>query len=209
MTIARRSLLQSLAASAALPALIDAADAQEKAAPPRGKRRTLIKGGHVATMDKTLGELPVGDVLIEDGVIAAIAPSIKASDAEVVDARDKLVMPGLIDTHRHTWETLTRSWIGRRRSAAVYMEILTGTLGYKIGPRTSISATCSAPSGRSIRASPPAARLVAHHEHPGACRRGGEGPRRQRHPLIFAPAGLRRFPVGTRCRADSRRMPPM
>ena len=113
--------------------MIDAADAQEKAAPPRGKRRTLIKGGHVATMDKTLGELPVGDVLIEDGVIAAIAPSITASDAELVDARDKLVMPGLIDTHRHTWETLTRSWIGEG-DLAVYMEIITGTLGPKMRP---------------------------------------------------------------------------
>lgn len=134
MTIARRSLLGGLAAAAALPALTDAAAAQDAAPkPPRGKRRTLIKGGHVVTLDPRLGELATGDVLIEDGVIADIAPSIRAADAELVDARQKLVMPGLIDTHRHTWETLTRSWISEG-DLAVYMKIINGTVGPRYRP---------------------------------------------------------------------------
>ena len=132
MTIARRSLLGGmLAASAALPAIAEAAD--ESARPRRGKKRTLIKGGYVVTLDEKLGELPSGDVLIEDGAIAEIAPSIRAADAELIDARKKVVIPGLIDTHRHTWETLTRSWISEG-DLAVYMKIITGTLGPRYRP---------------------------------------------------------------------------
>src|ERR1700761_1361689 len=102
MTIARRSLLGGIAASAALPALIETSAAQSGYRGPQSKRRTLIRGGYVATMDKAIGELSVGDFLIENGVITEIRPSIRASDVEVVDAHEKLIMPGLIDTHRHT-----------------------------------------------------------------------------------------------------------
>jgi cytosine/adenosine deaminase-related metal-dependent hydrolase len=59
-------------------------------------------------MDPELGVLPVGDVLIEDGVIAAVAPSLGQVDAEVIDATGHIVAPGMIDTHRHTWQTQLR-----------------------------------------------------------------------------------------------------
>ena len=36
--------------------------------------RVLLRGGHVLSMDEAVGELPAGDVLIEDGRIAAVAP---------------------------------------------------------------------------------------------------------------------------------------
>ncbi|HEY2562606.1 MAG TPA: hypothetical protein VGI44_02770 [Acidimicrobiales bacterium] len=66
----------------------------------------LIKGGHVVTVDPVLGDLPVGDVLVRGGVITAIGPDLAPSTptAEVVDGRGRLVMPGLIDTHRHVWQ---------------------------------------------------------------------------------------------------------
>ena len=72
------------------------------------KKRTLITGGHVITMDPVLGDLPTGDILIEDDRIVRIAPKIDVSDAEIIDATGHLVMPGLIDTHRHTWQSLVR-----------------------------------------------------------------------------------------------------
>jgi cytosine/adenosine deaminase-related metal-dependent hydrolase len=72
------------------------------------EHRTLIRGGYVITMDDARGDLPVGDVLIEGQSIAAIAPSVDVSDARLIDARGAVVMPGLVDTHRHTWQTQMR-----------------------------------------------------------------------------------------------------
>ena len=63
--------------------------------------RLLLRGGTVLTIDPDLGDLPTGDVLIEGDKIAQVAPRIDA-DAEVVDAGGKIVIPGFIDSHRHT-----------------------------------------------------------------------------------------------------------
>ncbi|MFG2915625.1 amidohydrolase family protein [Kitasatospora sp. NPDC048298] len=70
--------------------------------------KTLITGGTVVTMDPALGDLPRGDVLIEDGKITEVAPHIAAPDATVIDASERIVMPGFVDNHRHTWQTAFR-----------------------------------------------------------------------------------------------------
>jgi cytosine/adenosine deaminase-related metal-dependent hydrolase len=70
--------------------------------------RILLRGGQVITMDSTIGDLDRADVLIEDDKIAAIEPSIDA-DAEVVDVSGRIVIPGFVDTHRHTWEAAIRN----------------------------------------------------------------------------------------------------
>src|SRR6266542_3504148 len=54
-----------------------------------------------------LGDLPRGDVLIDGDKIATVAPEVDA-DAEVIDATGKIVIPGFVDTHRHTWEAAIR-----------------------------------------------------------------------------------------------------
>jgi 5-methylthioadenosine/S-adenosylhomocysteine deaminase len=69
--------------------------------------RLLLRGGHVLTVDPELGDLPTGDVLIDGDRIAEVAPRVDA-DAEVVDAGGKIVIPGFVDTHRHTWEAAIR-----------------------------------------------------------------------------------------------------
>jgi 5-methylthioadenosine/S-adenosylhomocysteine deaminase len=71
--------------------------------------RILIKGGTVLTQDDALGELPRADILVEDGTIAEVGPSLGASDATVIDATGDIVIPGFVDTHRHTWETSIRT----------------------------------------------------------------------------------------------------
>ena len=71
--------------------------------------RILIKGGIVLTQDEALGELPDADVLIEGGTITEIGPNLSAEGAEVIDAAGDIVIPGFIDTHRHTWETSIRT----------------------------------------------------------------------------------------------------
>jgi cytosine/adenosine deaminase-related metal-dependent hydrolase len=69
--------------------------------------RLLIRGGHVLTLDPEIGELQ-GDVLVEDGRIAAVAPGLAADGAEDLDATGHIVLPGFVDTHRHTWQTALR-----------------------------------------------------------------------------------------------------
>jgi 5-methylthioadenosine/S-adenosylhomocysteine deaminase len=70
--------------------------------------RLLIRGGHLLTMDDDIGEVPDGDILIEDGRIAYVGPSADADGAEIIDASDCIVIPGLVDTHNHLWQTLVR-----------------------------------------------------------------------------------------------------
>ena len=70
--------------------------------------RLLIKDGHVLTLDPSLGDLERADVLIEDGRIAAVEPALETGDCEVLDVAGKIVMPGFVDTHRHTWQTALR-----------------------------------------------------------------------------------------------------
>ena len=69
--------------------------------------RTLLRSGHVISMDPDIGDLPHGDVLVEDGRITAVEPEISA-DAEVLDMTGRIVIPGFVDTHRHTWEAPIR-----------------------------------------------------------------------------------------------------
>ncbi|CAN5400118.1 amidohydrolase family protein [soil metagenome] len=74
----------------------------------------LISGGTVVTMDPLLGDIADCDVLVRNGAIVEIGRGLAAGDAERIDARDCIVMPGLIDTHWHMWNTLAR---GLSRSA--------------------------------------------------------------------------------------------
>jgi 5-methylthioadenosine/S-adenosylhomocysteine deaminase len=70
--------------------------------------KTLISGGTVVSMDPAVGDLDRGDVLIQDGVIVEVAGRIHAPDAEVIDASERIVMPGFVDNHRHNWQTAFR-----------------------------------------------------------------------------------------------------
>ena len=60
----------------------------------------LLKGAHV--VDPQVGLDGFRDVLIEDGKIAAVSEALEApAGAEVVDAHDKYLVPGLVDMHVH------------------------------------------------------------------------------------------------------------
>jgi 5-methylthioadenosine/S-adenosylhomocysteine deaminase len=89
--------------------------------------RTLIAGGTVISMDPAVGDLDRGDVLIEDHVIVDVAERIAASDAVVIDATDRVVLPGFVDTHRHTWQTAFRG-VGADWTFAEYLVAVHGTL---------------------------------------------------------------------------------
>jgi 5-methylthioadenosine/S-adenosylhomocysteine deaminase len=71
--------------------------------------RTLIRNATIISVDPNIGDLQRGDILIDGSKIAAIAPSIPADDAEIVDAANRIAIPGFVDTYRHTWESLLRA----------------------------------------------------------------------------------------------------
>ena len=132
MEIKRRSLLQNIAAAATLlplPSTISSASAQPLAA----GRKLLLRGGYVVTCDKAIGEIKAGDVLIIGGKVDAIGTNLPVTDAEVIDATNKLVLPGLIDTHRHTWETQLRSMIPEG-DFFVYLKVVLQTLAPRYRP---------------------------------------------------------------------------
>ena len=71
-------------------------------------QRLVFRNGFVVSMDPDIGEIPNGEVLVEDGVIVDVGPDLSVSDAEEIDATGMIVMPGFVDTHRHTWQTPVR-----------------------------------------------------------------------------------------------------
>ena len=69
--------------------------------------RTLIRGATIITMDAQ-GDLPVGDILLTDDTITAIAPRLDVDDAQLIDASGCILIPGLVNAHMHTWQTALR-----------------------------------------------------------------------------------------------------
>jgi 5-methylthioadenosine/S-adenosylhomocysteine deaminase len=68
----------------------------------------VLRNGYVMTMDAQ-GDVPDGDVHIADGGIVAVGHGLDAPGAESIDARGMIVLPGLVETHWHMWNTLLRS----------------------------------------------------------------------------------------------------
>ncbi|MET0303316.1 MAG: amidohydrolase family protein, partial [Microbacteriaceae bacterium] len=69
---------------------------------------TFISSAHVITMDDATGSTPiVASIRIADGVIVGLGPDIQPEPGdEIVDGTDRLVAPGFVNAHTHSWETL-------------------------------------------------------------------------------------------------------
>jgi cytosine/adenosine deaminase-related metal-dependent hydrolase len=74
----------------------------------------LRHADHLVTMDDQRREIADGAVLIEDQRIIAAGPSAELPDSadEVIDCRGMLLLPGLVNTHHHLYQTLTRAMPG-------------------------------------------------------------------------------------------------
>jgi 5-methylthioadenosine/S-adenosylhomocysteine deaminase len=97
--------------------------------PGHGSRLKLVKGGYVLTMDSRLGDLPTGDVLIDGDRIVHVAARIDgdpAAQAERIDASGMIVMPGLVDNHRHMWESLIRGFSANHTFNQYFQQVLFG-----------------------------------------------------------------------------------
>lgn len=125
MTITRKELFRLGIAGLATAAAAGGSAAASPAKPaeakkthnPQPSRATLIRNADILTMDTKLGELTGMDVLIKDGKIAAIAKGMKVDDAEIIDATGKILMPGMIDGHRHVWQIMNAGTLVKTHAA--------------------------------------------------------------------------------------------
>ncbi|NCP87131.1 MAG: 8-oxoguanine deaminase [Anaerolineae bacterium CG_4_9_14_3_um_filter_57_17] len=71
----------------------------------------LITHAYIATFDDRQTEIPDGGLFIRDGFIEQVGPSasLPASADEVLDLSGYVVLPGLVNTHHHFYQTLTRN----------------------------------------------------------------------------------------------------
>jgi cytosine/adenosine deaminase-related metal-dependent hydrolase len=100
---------------------------------------TLIRGATVITMDSQ-GDLPRADILVQADRIAAIAPSIAADDAQLVDAAGCIVIPGLVNAHMHTWQTALRG-VAANWTLLEYFQKMHAGLATAFGPQDLAIAT--------------------------------------------------------------------
>src|SRR5919205_2626509 len=74
-------------------------------------RPVVFRNATVLTIDPSLGAIEHGDVLVVDKRIAAVGRHLAVPDGTVdIDATDGIVMPGMVDTHRHMWQTALRGF---------------------------------------------------------------------------------------------------
>lgn len=76
---------------------------------PRIARLLIRNADVVVTMDDARSEIAGGDVLVEGGRIVAVGHALPREGAEVVEAAGCVVTPGLVNTHHHLFQTLTRA----------------------------------------------------------------------------------------------------
>jgi cytosine/adenosine deaminase-related metal-dependent hydrolase len=89
---------------------VGAASAGTELSRLQGQRRILLKGGVVLTLDPQIGDFSQADLMIEDGKISAVRPNIAVAEetAVVIDAANRIVVPGFVDTHSHSYQGILR-----------------------------------------------------------------------------------------------------
>lgn len=70
--------------------------------------RIKIRGATIVSMDPGIGTLDSGDILIDRGRIAAVAPKIDDWAVTTIDGRGMIAMPGFFNAHLHLWQTALR-----------------------------------------------------------------------------------------------------
>ena len=106
----RRGILRGTASLAALAASGQSLAGPAQRLPQRG--HFVIRNAFVMTMERDTGDIAGGDVHVRDGVIVAVGPKLNAPGAVVINGTGMIVLPGLIETHWHMWNTLLRSMSG-------------------------------------------------------------------------------------------------
>ena len=190
-----------------------------KAAPaPRlpARGNFVIRNAYVMTMERDAGDVANGDVHVRDGAIIAVGPKLNAPGAAVINGAGMIVLPGLVETHWHMWNSLLRSMSGEKAGVRLFP--------HHGGARSEI------PAGRHVSGHAARgrrsdqfrhhlrARLVPQYPQPRLCR--GRSARAARRPgcARVSPMAARRAcptarasvsPISKACTATGRRIPTM
>ncbi len=74
-------------------------------------RPVVFRNATVLTIDPSLGMIEGGDVLVIDNRIAEVGRQLVVPENAVeIDASGGILMPGMVDTHRHMWQTALRGF---------------------------------------------------------------------------------------------------
>jgi 5-methylthioadenosine/S-adenosylhomocysteine deaminase len=116
-TFSRRVFLEAIAALSSLgvaacatssppTAKLSALDRKAGKLPPRGE--FIVRNAYLVTMDAKLGDIPAGDVHVRNGALIGVGSNLSAPGAEEIDGRNRIALPGFIDTHFHLWGSFAR-----------------------------------------------------------------------------------------------------
>jgi cytosine/adenosine deaminase-related metal-dependent hydrolase len=106
--------------------------------------RLLIRNAAVVTVDDKLGDIDGGDILVVDDRIEAVGRHLAVDDAETIDATGMVAIPGLVNTHIHTWEVALRGIGSDWVSARDYFGVMHSNLTHRYEAADNAIATCTA-----------------------------------------------------------------
>ena len=96
-------------------------------------RPVLIRGSTIVSMAVNMPPVFTGDLLIKGSVIAYVGPQIETIDAEIIDGAGRILIPGLVNAHLHSWQTGLR---GACADWAIgdYLRIMHEQIGPRFAP---------------------------------------------------------------------------
>ena len=134
--ICRRDFIRGAAAfgtsglfASPLMAQTQRGDAGASRLPPRGE--FTIANAYVMTMDGGLGDIANASVHVRNGEIAAVGKDV-GGGGEKIDGAGMIVMPGLVETHWHMWNTIFRSFAGDKPEEGYFPTV--ARFGQQVSP---------------------------------------------------------------------------
>ncbi|HEX6872305.1 MAG TPA: amidohydrolase family protein [Micromonosporaceae bacterium] len=95
----------------------------------------LLRNGHVIDTEPAPTVRLHTDVLVQHGRVVAVGPGLPTpAGVEIIDATDRIVLPGFIDTHRHAWQTAIRA-VAVDADLGEYLDLVLGRLGPRYRPQ--------------------------------------------------------------------------
>ncbi|MFD6138336.1 amidohydrolase family protein [Promicromonospora sp. NPDC060271] len=95
--------------------------------------RTLLRGARIITLGQHRPDWEHADILIESDTILEVGPSLDSTGADIIDLDGRIIHPGLVNAHLHTWQTGLRT-IGTDWTLAQYLANTHGTIAHYYRP---------------------------------------------------------------------------